>query len=75
MGVVCWTVLVVEGRATNDQLFHHFGGIAQILFFLLGAMTIVELIDTHDGFELITSRITTTSRRKLLSCSASGPCG
>jgi Na+/H+ antiporter NhaD/arsenite permease-like protein len=44
----------------------HFAGIAQIVFFLLGAMVIVELIDAHDGFEIITSRITTTSRRKLL---------
>ena len=40
--------------------------IAGILFFLLGAMTIVELIDAHDGFEIITKQIKTTSSRKLL---------
>jgi len=42
------------------------GELSQILFFLLGAMTVVELIDAHDGFELITSRIRSTSRRRLL---------
>ncbi|MBA2540167.1 MAG: sodium:proton antiporter NhaD [Deltaproteobacteria bacterium] len=68
MGVICWTVLVTDHDSAhlNEQLLHHFAGIAQIVFFLLGAMVIVELIDAHDGFELITSRITTTSRRKLL---------
>jgi Na+/H+ antiporter NhaD/arsenite permease-like protein len=40
--------------------------IAYILFFLLGAMTIVELIDMHDGFHLITSRITTNNKVKVL---------
>jgi Na+/H+ antiporter NhaD/arsenite permease-like protein len=67
-GVLCWTVLVVQGdsRVVNEQLAHHLGAVSGILFFLLGAMTIVELIDAHDGFELITSRITTVSRRKLL---------
>lgn len=67
-GVLCWTAHIVAGdtHLVNEQLLHHLAGISQILFFLLGAMTIVELIDAHDGFELITSRITTTSRRKLL---------
>ena len=44
----------------------HVGEIAQILFFLLAAMTIVELVDAHGGFELITARITTTSRARLI---------
>ncbi len=68
MGVACWTALVSDHSSAhlNEQLLHHFAGIAQIVFFLLGAMVIVELIDAHDGFEIITSRITTTSRRKLL---------
>lgn len=67
-GVLCWTAYIVGGDAhiINEQLLHHLADISQILFFLLGAMTIVELIDAHDGFELITSRIKTTSRRKLL---------
>lgn len=50
----------------GSQLNHHLGQIAEILFFLLGAMTIVELIDAHQGFKVITNRITTTDQRKLL---------
>jgi Na+/H+ antiporter NhaD/arsenite permease-like protein len=67
-GGLCWTVYIAGNDAdvVNEQLLHHLGDLSQILFFLLGAMTIVELIDAHDGFELITSRITTRSRRKLL---------
>lgn len=44
----------------------HLGDIGGILFFLLGAMTIVELIDAHDGFYIITNAIKTTDKRKLL---------
>ena len=47
-------------------LSHHLFDIASILFFLLGAMTIVELIDAHDGFSVITDRISTTNTVKLL---------
>lgn len=67
-GVACWTAYVFTGDAEviNGQLAHHMGELSQILFFLLGAMAIVELIDAHDGFEIITSRIRTTNRRKLL---------
>ncbi len=50
------------GYALNE----HLANIAQILFFLLGAMTIVELVDAHRGFRFITDRIETTSPRKLL---------
>lgn len=50
-----------------EQLLGHFLiEISYILFFLLGAMTIVELIDMHDGFHLITSRIKTSDKRKIL---------
>jgi len=68
-GVLCWTfyVLFTENKQTvTDNLLHHLGDVSQILFFLLGAMTIVELIDAHDGFEIITKRITTKNKRKLL---------
>ena len=47
-------------------LSHHLFEIAGILFFLLGAMTIVELIDAHEGFAVITDRISTTNKVKLL---------
>ena len=50
----------------HHQVLHHLGDIAQILFFLLGAMTIVEIIDQHDGFKTITDRIKTTNKVKLL---------
>ncbi|MCO5787367.1 sodium:proton antiporter [Pseudomonas sp. G11-1] len=49
-----------------SALRHHLGEIAEILFFLLGAMTIVELIDAHGGFKVITDRITTRRRVSLL---------
>ncbi len=39
--------------AIDDILLHHLGKIAEILFFLIGAMTIVEVIDMHRGFEII----------------------
>jgi Na+/H+ antiporter NhaD/arsenite permease-like protein len=48
------------------QLGHHLNAIAQIIFFLLGAMTIVELVDAHHGFRFITDRIQTKNAKKLL---------
>jgi Na+/H+ antiporter NhaD/arsenite permease-like protein len=45
---------------------HHLFDIANILFFLLGAMTIVELVDAHEGFSVITNRINTTKASKLM---------
>lgn len=68
-GVLCWTIYMFysgDNHLVNEQLTEHLGEIAGILFFLLGAMTIVELIDAHDGFEVITSRITTTKKTHLL---------
>ena len=68
-GVLCWTVYVrfaANREAVADQLLHHLGNLSGILFFLMGAMTIVEIIDAHDGFEVITRRITTHSKRALL---------
>jgi len=50
----------------NGALFHQLSGISGILFFLIGAMTIVELIDAHDGFRFITSLIRTSDIRILL---------
>jgi Na+/H+ antiporter NhaD/arsenite permease-like protein len=68
-GVLCWTLYIsfsADTNLVNEQLSEHFSGVSQILFFLLGAMTIVELIDAHDGFEIITSKINQTDKRKLL---------
>lgn len=50
----------------NLQIVDHLGNVAEILFYLLGAMTIVELMDIHKGFEGITRRITTRNKKKLL---------
>ncbi|MEN8697246.1 MAG: sodium:proton antiporter NhaD [Bacteroidia bacterium] len=47
-------------------LYHHLFDISNILFFLMGAMTIVELVDAHEGFAVITDRITTRNITKLL---------
>lgn len=67
-GILCWTAYIVsnEDVIVNKELLHHLADLSGILFFLLGAMTIVELIDAHDGFDVITSRIQTLSRKKLL---------
>jgi len=56
----------VKTHFVSHELSHHLADIAEILFFLLGAMTIVELIDSHQGFKVITNRITTKDSRKLL---------
>ena len=49
-----------------SELIEHLGETAEILFFLLGAMTIVETIDRHHGFNIITTRIQTKNKTKLL---------
>jgi Na+/H+ antiporter NhaD/arsenite permease-like protein len=51
---------------TTHELIHHLGDIAEILFYLMGAMTVVELIDTYQGFSIITDHIKTTNKVKLL---------
>lgn len=48
------------------ELGYHVDEIAQILFFLIGAMTIVELVDIHGGFDVITRNIKTTNKVKLM---------
>jgi Na+/H+ antiporter NhaD/arsenite permease-like protein len=68
-GVLCWTIYMIQNPTSGqveNELLHYTGEIASILFFLLGAMTIVELIDLHNGFELITRKITTRNKSKLL---------
>jgi Na+/H+ antiporter NhaD/arsenite permease-like protein len=68
-GVLCWTVYILSESDKDlvvNQLAEHLSTISGILFFLLGAMVIVELIDAHDGFDLVTQRISTTQKRRLL---------
>jgi Na+/H+ antiporter NhaD/arsenite permease-like protein len=68
-GVLCWTIYVlnvVDTHSVVHALEVHMGELSGILFFLLGAMVVVELIDAHDGFEIITARIRTKSKPQLL---------
>ncbi len=68
-GVLCWTCYVAfipDPHSATHHLNEHLSEISSILFFLLGAMTIVELIDAHDGFDLITSKIQTRNKVTLL---------
>ncbi len=51
---------------SKDQLIHSLGEVAEIIFFLLGAMTIVEIIDTNGGFSIITNKIKSTKKVTLL---------
>ena len=57
---------ITELKFLKYELSHHLVDVAEILFFLLGAMTIVELIDAHQGFSIITDKISTNNRVKLL---------
>jgi len=75
--VIVWTLLIIGSNTilpnitdsttvVEESLMHHLGEISGILFFLLGAMTLVELVDVHGGFDIITSKITTLNKAKLL---------
>ncbi len=68
-GTVIWAFYSLannDHHFIDEELLHHLGDIAGILFFLMGAMTIVELVDTFHGFDIITDRINATSMRSLL---------
>ncbi len=64
-----WTIYAMSsGNATliGQQLGESLMGTAQVVFFLMGAMTIVEVVDAHNGFEVITSRISTKKLSTLM---------
>jgi Na+/H+ antiporter NhaD/arsenite permease-like protein len=68
-GVFCWLLFYISNHANAESekiLIEHLGDISAILFFLLGAMTIVEVIDAHDGFRIITDIIRTKSKPLVL---------
>ncbi len=68
-GVLLWTLYAISTEnieLVGTQLNEHLSSISSILFFLLGAMTIVELVDAYQGFRLITDRIQTKNAVKLL---------
>lgn len=69
LGGLCWAIFAFTGISTLDleyEIQHHIIHIAEILFFLFGAMTIVEIIDSHQGFSIITDKIKTTNKLKLI---------
>lgn len=70
IAVLCWVIYFATTIAPVDQdlmiLGKHVSDVSQIIFFLIGAMTIVELIDTHKGFKVITKLIKTDSKKKMI---------
>ena len=61
-----YAATIGDHAMVGRQIDESVASTAQIVFFLIGAMTIVEVIDAHDGFEVITSRISTTSQVRLM---------
>jgi len=61
-----YALMMGESAHVSDHLGETLIGTAQIVFFLMGAMTIVEVIDAHDGFDVVTARIRTTSLNSLM---------
>jgi NhaD family Na+/H+ antiporter len=70
IAILCWSIDLVTTHLSSaahlKALGHHVSDISQIIFFLMGAMALVELIDCHRGFKVITDRIQTQSKRKML---------
>ena len=69
IGGLGWALFAFSGvdqHTLTHEIQHHIVDIAEILFFLLGAMTIVELIDAHEGFSIITNKITTNKKVYLI---------
>jgi len=79
MCVCCWTLLVIDPASyyptiapdglthhISKIIEHHLGDAAGTLFFLMGAMTIVEIVDSNGGFNFVRDAIKTRSKRKLL---------
>ena len=79
MFVGCWTLFMADpsaylAQAVGDQkaqavsavIEHHLGSTATTLFFLMGAMTIVELVDQSGGFNFVRGMLCTSSKRSLL---------
>lgn len=70
MAIGCWLIQFInphwEHQYSVEALSHHLASISQIVFFLLGALTIVETINAHKGFNLISDCIQLQSKRSLL---------
>ncbi len=70
IAVLCWSIYLTCGaapiRESLEALGHHVSEVSQIIFFLMGAMAIVELVDSHRGFKIVTDLIKTQSQRKMI---------
>ncbi len=70
MAVITWMLaFLIRGHSPMEDvsvLGDHLSEVSQIIFFLLGAMALVELIDAHRGFKIVTDLIRTSSKRRLL---------
>lgn len=68
-GIGCWVLVSANAGNTDwvgEELRHHLASSAEILFFLMGAMTIVEVIDSHQGFRRVTGFIRSESPVRLM---------
>ncbi|MBO4316208.1 MAG: sodium:proton antiporter NhaD [Prevotella sp.] len=67
MCVLCWSIYVFSpGAEIGEMLKMHLGDTAETLFFLMGAMTIVEIVDANGGFNFVRDLMKTRDKRKLL---------
>ena len=79
MFVGCWTLFMIDpgsyiaaavgemkASAVSEVIEHHLGSTSTTLFFLMGAMTIVELVDQNGGFNFVRDTLQTKSKRSLL---------
>jgi NhaD family Na+/H+ antiporter len=70
MAVLCWVIQFADKGVDKTANLHFLGeelaNISQVVFFLFGALSIVEIINAHHGFEIISSRIEVESKRKFL---------
>ncbi len=69
MAVICWVLEFGSQYFTQTEnislLSEHLGALSQIIFFLIGALAIVEIIDAHNGFKVISDRINIESKKKM----------
>lgn len=70
MAILCWAIQFankgVSGEVNTTLLGSHVANISQVIFFLLGAVAIVEVIDSHNGFRIISKSIRMRGKRELL---------
>jgi Na+/H+ antiporter NhaD/arsenite permease-like protein len=66
LGTIMWMLGNAYMPEAHEHLVEHLGEVAEILFFLMGAMTIVEAVDSYGGFRIITDKINTTKKTSLL---------